>query len=154
MQTRRGQDSFPTGILLASLLGTTAGLFLLGWWAFPRLFADAEAARACLLLGAGTVGLLAVLGVAPLAVMGPLGSMPTVYAWFIGTGIRMVGVVLALAVGVKLLDLPPLPLVTAIMGIYLPLLAIEAAVAGHYLWIKDRSGGADQRPAKHSEALA
>jgi len=80
-------------------------------------------------------------GLAPIAWMGPRGVMPAITGYFIGMGARLVVCAAAAIVGIFLLDYPINPLLLTIAGIYIPLMFVEAALVGRYLWRLDAPTG-------------
>jgi len=115
----------------ASLIG------LLGW-----VFNNPPAVSETVGLAVAVVWAASVLGVLPMGVLGPRGVMPTVCGYFFGTGLRLV-ICFGLFLFVRSKDLFPIePMAVALVLTYLPLLFIETAVVGRYLWNKDsRPGG-------------
>ena len=131
------QDAFPLlpaalALAGASLLGLS-GLYLAAAW-----LASPDAGRAVLLTG-GVVSLAALLGLGPVALLGPAGVMPTAAGHFAGAVVRFIAGLAALVLGLGQLHLPAAGLVLG-LTIYLPLLLIETALVGRYLWRKDFAG--------------
>lgn len=73
----------------------------------------------------------------PVAVLGPLGVMPTIFAYFGGATMRLMLSLAAAVAAVKFAALPPLAVGLSLTVMYLPLLFVEAGFVGRYLWAKD-----------------
>lgn len=92
---------------------------------------------------AASVWLLAMVGLAPVAMLGHRGVMPTVAGYFVGMFVRLIGCLGGFLLVMAWTDLPTTPIVSTLAATYLPLLVVEAAIVGRYLWRKDfldRSG--------------
>ena len=79
----------------------------------------------------------AILGLIPVAKAGPQGVDATVRAYFIGMAGRLLLCLGAGAVGVYILALRADALLLSLAATYLPLLFVEAALVGRYVWLKD-----------------
>ncbi len=90
-----------------------------------------------LLLAAAVSWIAALLALAPVTLLGPLGVMATIWGYFIGAGGRIVLCVLAGAMLVKLAHLPAKSVMLTLVVMYLPLLMVEASLVARYLWLKD-----------------
>lgn len=117
-----------TGVALAS--GVLA-LLVVG------MIDDTQPARRATLVMAGVSWVACVLGILPVAILGPLGVMPTIFAYFGGAAARVVMSLLAAIAAVQVARLPALPVAAALMTMYLPLLFVEVGFVGKYLWAKD-----------------
>lgn len=157
MPSAERQPAFPLFGATAALTGAAVVMGGLAWTLTPRFFGDASlddaqvasaALMASVLVWAATVATLL-----PLAILGPRGVMPTVFAYFAGVGARVIaclGGALVLIVGA---GKPADAVLISLVAVYLPLMFIEVAIVGRYLWAKDASF----RLAGHagfSEALA
>ncbi len=74
-----------------------------------------------------------ILGLLPVAVGYRLGVMGTAYGYFIGAGIRVLICILATVMALRS-DWAIRAWLTTLMGLYLPLLMLEAGLVGRYLW--------------------
>jgi hypothetical protein len=116
------------------LTALAAGLTLGAWAVLPSLFDDADGARRAVLFTGVASGVIALLAIAPVAILSPLGVTATAYGYFMGAGLRVVATLLAAVVGIKLLQLPVSPLAATLMGTYLPLMMVEVALVASHLW--------------------
>ncbi|MFP4145811.1 MAG: hypothetical protein ACLFV3_11785 [Phycisphaeraceae bacterium] len=136
-ETRPGTSpaGFPVGRTLASLiLVGAAGLAGLTGIAHG-VWEDPAAWRAVLLVG-GTSCFAALVSLAPVAGLARRGVMPTMVGYFAGAAGR---VLICLAVVLLAVGLWEMPAAAAVLGLslYLPLLLIEVAWIGRYLWSLD-----------------
>ena len=125
---------------MIGLLVPAAALYGVLAWAIPAICGREGGALAGVSAMAGVVTFSLVLSILPVGVLGRLGVMPTVYAYFLGAAARFV---ICLAAGfllVKAQGLPAVPVMLTLAIMYLPLLFIESALVGRYLWKKDALG--------------
>ena len=73
-------------------------------------------------------------GIVPVALLHPCGLMPAVNGYFIGAAIRVVACILATVIAVRSTDVAAGPWVATLLGMYIPLLFLEAAMVGHSVW--------------------
>ncbi len=132
------QPRFPllTAALCLTATAAAACVAAFGLLRFGMAHDHATALNAVYLAGVVAWG-SAVVGLLPVAALGPLGVMPTVWAYFAGAALR-----LAACLGVYMLvatqgNTPTVPLAVALAMVYVPLLFVEAAIVGRYLWAKD-----------------
>lgn len=140
--------TFPLTKALLVLTGVALAAGVLAVLIVGMIDNSQPAMRAALVM-AGVSWVACVLGILPVALLGPLGVMPTIFAYFGGAVARVVLSLLAAIVAVRLAHLPPLPVAAALMVMYLPLLFVEAGLVGKYLWSKDFL--APQTPGKSND---
>lgn len=150
------QPGFPILPATAALWGLAAVLLALAWSVVTTTTPLDPLGSIAVV---GPVVLLVVvsatLGLLPIYLLGPLGVMPTIYAYFGGAAVRFALSLLGLVWMVKALSLPAGIAAVVMVAAYLPLLAVESALAGRYLWLKDSlppSNPAD--PPSHPPAAA
>ncbi len=130
------QPRFPLFTTLAALLGASVILFVLAWTVFPTV-TDEPATRSCILFAGILVSVISMLTMIPVAILGPMGLMPTMYGVFGSMAVRM-GICLGGAIYAnRVLEMPRVVLVASLMWFYLPLMLIEMASIGRYVWQKD-----------------
>lgn len=133
MQHTKADITFPiarTGALLTLAAALAAGgLWLIG------LPADVV-----LTMGA-IVWLSALLGVMPVAVYGPRGLMPALFAYYAGAGVRILLCLAAVVVLIKRLAMPAGPVVVTLMTTYLLLLFVEVKQVMRFIRISDLPTG-------------
>lgn len=141
---------FPTAKALAAL--TFAGLLVAAviLWAVSQLRpGDTQAINASAIMC--VVGILAAwVGVSPVIVAGPWGVMPTIFAYFIGTALRVALCLAAAMMAVGVFKMDDMIVGVTLVALYLPLLFIEAGIVARYLWMKDflnRNSGTAGAPA-------
>lgn len=137
----RRHPAFPTGRIIAALTATVVGV-----WLLLRLLASAWPAGA-IDAGALAAACAAAAGLLPVAAMARGGVMPIAWGYFIGAAGRVVIAILALLLAARRSDLPVDVMAVALMAAHLPLLAVEAAFVGRYLW------RCDERPRVAVTAL-
>lgn len=125
---------------LGALLATAAVLYGVLAWAIPAVYGRESGAPAGVGAMAGVVTFSLVLSVLPVGVLGRLGVMPTVYAYFLGAAARFVICIAGGFLLVKAQGLPAAPVMLTLAIMYVPLLFIESALVGRYLWKKDSLG--------------
>ena len=133
---RGGQPPFPVLAAAGSLTLTAA---LCG--GLLALAAEGAPARVAVAVTTSALWAMALLALVPVVLMGPRGVMPAVIGCFLGMGLRLLG---ALGLSLVLLfktNLPTGPVVRTLILIYLPLLFVEVAFVGRYLWQKDTLAG-------------
>jgi hypothetical protein len=130
------QPAFPT-VRVTVLLTVAAGLLLAAAWIIVGKLSGGDAYRGPVLFAVLSVWLAMVVGVLPVHVFGPRGVDPTIVGYFSGMLGRLIVCVLAGWLAVVWLGMPLTAVSLAMAGVYLPLLMIEAALVGRYLWQKD-----------------
>jgi hypothetical protein len=143
MSSSTRQPPFLAGRAALILSGAAALILLASWLVIRSLFSGDRMLLTTLFYGAGAVWVAALLGIVPIAILGPRGVMPAVCAYFIGTGLRLVLVMGLAMVAVHSGSLPGRPMAIVLSAFYLPLLAIEVGLVGRYLWQKDFLGRKD-----------
>lgn len=129
--------SFPIMPALLALSLTMVALGGASWALLPTIFGDEPTLAVSLATSFGVVWITGIVGLALVGLLGPLGVLPTVYAFFAGMALRMI-----LSVGTAMLFfhkglVAGKPLAVSLAIAYLPALAIEAAFVARYLWQKD-----------------
>ncbi|MCC7193708.1 MAG: hypothetical protein IT444_13110 [Phycisphaeraceae bacterium] len=140
MNSRPRQPAFPLlqAIGLLTLVAAVVGLICL--WAVPAAFNHPDGAQRGVMLMAVIAWFSLILSILPVGMLGPLGVMPTVYGYFLGGAARVVICLIMGVVLVKAALLPVGPVMVTLAAMYLPLLFVEAALVGLYLWKKDFLG--------------
>lgn len=128
---------FPARLTLACLTPAAVAAGLLAGLVLPMIYGRDPLVGQAVLVMSAAAWASAMLGVLPVALLGPHGVMPTVYGYFIGAALRIVLSLAAGVVAVRVLALPMEPVALTLVGVYLPLLFIEAGIVGRYLWQKD-----------------
>lgn len=146
MATISLQPAFPLSGAVAALSGAAVVAGAGAWVGVPIVLG--ASARPVILPVATLAWVTAVLAVVPVALLGRLGVMATVYAYFLGAAARVALCLGGGAVMVRAFDWSALPAAVTLMIVYLPLLFIEAGLVGRYLWTKDSLAPiADGNPA-------
>jgi hypothetical protein len=138
MPSSTRQHAFPAVAAGCALVATT-GLIMAAGWMLPVTLRSlpADSWRQCLTAAGVICGLSALLGVAPVALLGHRGVMAAAAAYFLGMGMRLI-VCLGAAAVVSHAESLSGPLFAAALALfYLPLLAVEVAYVGRYLWQMD-----------------
>ncbi len=92
---------------------------------------------ASMLIVAGLAAVFSIASIVPVAMAGSKGRMATVIAYFAGASLRFIAA-LAIVLIAVLKGHDAVAVITG-LSVYLPLLAVEAALSGRYLWLKDES---------------
>ncbi len=147
------QPAFP--IVKASFLLTATALLAAGPDALglDAFFGWDGTMRDTLLLTGLVAWLSALVGLVPVALLGPRGVLPTVTGYFLGMGIRMGACLGAGLLGVYIGGLPAKPVGIALTVFYLPLLLVEVGMVGRYLSHKD-APSASSMPTRAKETHA
>lgn len=137
MNDTQNQPGFPLPQATVWLTATAAVCWAVAWYAAVALHGDTPGVRSAVYLAGAAVWGASLVGIAPVALLGQQGVMATVWGYFIGMGIR-----LALCLGLYLAVvsrglLPGQPVATTLAVMYVPLLFVEVALVGRYLWAKD-----------------
>lgn len=116
-------------IAIAMLIGLTS--LVTAYWIGNRSLSET--------LGyVGTVSWLgAVLGLVPIAYLGPRGVMPAIHGWYAGMALRLAVCVVGVLFGLYAFGLALEPMLLGIAGYYILMLFIEAGIVSKYLWNKD-----------------
>lgn len=116
----------------------TAGLcFAVAWGGVTARYPDTPGALKAACLAGAVVWGASLVGVTPVALLGKRGVMATAAGYFVGMGIRLPAC-LGLYMVVSSRGLWPAGPVALVLGLmYAPLLFVEAALVGRYLWAKD-----------------
>jgi hypothetical protein len=150
------QPRFPAGRAALILSGAAALILLVSWLVIRGLFSGDRMLFTTLFYGGGTVWAAAILGILPIAVLGPRGVMPAVCGYFIGTGVRLILVMALAMAAVHSGWLPGRPMAMVLSVFYLPLLGIEVSLVGRYLWQKDfvkRQGAGSPDGGEHPREM-
>ncbi|MCE9592401.1 MAG: hypothetical protein K8S99_17995 [Planctomycetes bacterium] len=132
--------SLATAVVMAAVV-----LIVPGWSACL----GAVALAACVVWIASLVGLV------PVAVMGPFGVSSTLIGYFSGMGARVLLCIIGGLAGVYVMGLATQPLLLGMAAMYMPLLLVEAGYVGRYLSAKDPVTPTEKTPGgDHKEALA
>lgn len=134
--TKPALHTFPLAKALLVLLGVALAAGVLAVLIVGMIDNSRTAMNAALVM-AGVSWAACVLGILPVALLGPLGVMPTIFSYFGGAVVRVVLSLIAAVIAVQGARLPALPVAVALMTMYLPLLFVEAGLVGKYLWSKD-----------------
>jgi hypothetical protein len=124
-----------------ALLTVAAGVILAAGWITVGGLSDGQAYRGSVVFAGLSVWLAMLVGLLPVHVFGPRGVDPTIAGYFSGMFGRVIVCVLAGWLGVVWLDMPLAAVSLSMASVYLPLLMIEAALVGRYLWQKDGLAG-------------
>jgi len=139
-RTSNPPPSFPLTQAVISLTGVAWVGFMLMWWATSPVYTHTPGAEQAVFLAACVAWGTAIAGVIPVAWLGPLGVLPTVWGYFIGMSLRLT-VCLGVYIYVSLHgQLPVYPMAVTLGVLYVPLLFTETAIVGRYLWNKDFLG--------------
>lgn len=84
--------------------------------------------------------LSAVVSICPMRVLGSMGPSAVVWGYFAGTAARIILSVGACAWAIIKLGLPAQGVLLVLVGLYLPVLFLEAGYIGRHLWRMDRGG--------------
>jgi hypothetical protein len=137
LTTRQPQPAFPLIKTLGTLLAVALALAGVSAAVIPWAFGFPAGALPGVLAMAGVVTFSLLLSVLPVGMLGPLGVLATVYGYFAGAAARFVICILAGFLLVKVQGLPAGPVMITMPVMYLPLMMIETAMVGRYLWKKD-----------------
>jgi len=148
------QPAFPLARTVGLLAATAALASLATWLILPLFFAGVVTLDQTLALCASVVFVSSILGVLPVAMLGPLGVMATVTGYFIGAAVRGLMCLAAVVVAVRGLRFEPGPVAVCLVVLYLPLLFVEAALVARYLWHKDLLPRPAADTGSSTEALA
>ena len=85
----------------------------------------------------GLVWLASLVSLWPVKVLGPKGIIPTVWGYFLGAAVRLLLCLIASVWAVTRFGLHEHQVMVMLVVAYLPLLFVEAAWVGRYLWLKD-----------------
>ena len=137
MNSRDVEHPFPTlrAVLILTGVATACGAAAVA--ICVTRFDDGAAAAKVAAVTSAVVWFLALLALAPVAILGPSGVMRTVGAYFTGMFLRFTGSLGGYLVVLMLTNLPADPVLYALAGTYLPLLFVEAAIVGRFLWQMD-----------------
>lgn len=131
------QPAFPLLKAAFALTAMAAVLYAAAAFIIPAIFSHSQGALAGVSAMACVAWLSLLLSVVPVAAVGRFGVMPAVYAYFFGAAARFVIGLAALAVMVKVMNLPAGPVAVTLAWMYIPLLFLEAGLVGRYIWQKD-----------------
>ena len=129
----RNNCTFPCWSSCLILSVTTLLLFGVAWWAVTLIFGDSPSIHHAIQRAGIVVWGSSILGLLPVMAGCRLGVMGTAYGYFIGAGIRVLICILATVIALRS-DWLIRPWLTTLMGLYLPLLMLEAGLVGRYLW--------------------
>ena len=138
--------NFPIGKTAVLLTALAAGAWVVLDKPIGSIYGGGTDVHAAVRMGVVLAWASAVAGVLPVGVLGPSGVMPTVWGYFMGMGLR--GSACFAALGWTKWQGGPWPiepLSVAVVATYVPLLFVEAAIVGRYLWAKDFRPRDDQR---------
>lgn len=131
------QPGFPLALSAACLTATAAVCLAAAWGVITTMYGDSSETAAVINLAGVAVWAASIVGVIPVALLGKQGVMATVAGYFVGTGIRL-ALCLGLCMAVVSRDLLPVgPMAVVLVMMYVPLLFVETALVGRYLWAKD-----------------
>ena len=137
------QPGFPLALSAVCLTATAAVCFAVAWGVIATLYGDIPEATTTVYLIGVVVWSASILGVIPVALLGKQGVMATVGGYFTGMFIRL-ALCLGLCMAVVSRDLLPVgPMAVVLAMMYVPLLFVETALVGRYLWAKDFLDGGD-----------
>jgi len=138
MTSRRIEPSFPSlqaaiGLTLAwgASLGAACGLMSIG--ASGGLHAQVQEVLSIAVI----LWVAAIVGLVPVAMLGPWGVLPTVWGYFLGSGARALITLIGYGVLKVSGHLSSDTVVLAMVSIYVVLLFVEVGYISHYLWHKD-----------------
>lgn len=135
---------FPVLKTISCLTGTAAVCLGATVSLVGMVFGGGSSVRQMVCLAALVVWGSSVVAVLPVAACGPSGVLATAWGYFIGAGARFFACLAAYA-WVCLEGLGPVkPLALSLAGFYVPLLAVEVAIVGRYLWSWDFVGHQQQ----------
>jgi len=137
--------SFPIGKTAVFLTTVAVGSWAVLAGPIGSIYGGGADVHEAVRLGVMLAWVSAVVGVLPVSVTGPSGVMPTVWGYFIGMGLRGSVCFGALVWARWHGRWPVEPLSVAVAATYVPLLFVEAAIVGRYLWTKDFRFRDDQR---------
>jgi len=132
----RGQSGVPIVQVVVSLTAVAvlmvwATLLLASRWESDGVLKSAILFAGIVSWGAALIGLL------PVAMVGLGSAEATVRAYFVGMGGRWLFCALGGLFGALVLDLSVEPMLLGLVGFYVPLLFVEAALVGRCLWLQD-----------------
>jgi len=161
------QASFPLGTALLLMSGVAALIYIVVRLAVGVYYGDAVEVSRAVNGAALVVYVSGIIGVLPAAALARFGLMPVVYGYFCGAAVRVLAVLIATVVAVAAMALPAGPWAVTLFALYLPLLFLEAALVGRFIWDKRlpaRTKGVDEvngphtndadSTTRHMEALA
>ena len=129
------QNPFPVKQTLVAITGCAiAGLCILVL-VTKVLFTSSQAIHASI-FSASLTSIAVILSFVPVAMVGCRGLMQTMYAYFLGMGIRFILCVMMVVIAVVICEYPILPVLVGLL-IYLPLLMVEVGCIGRHLWRQD-----------------
>jgi len=138
MTTQRIEPSFPflqAAIGLTLAWGVSVGVMC--WLVSINVLDSLHTPVHEVLRIAVTIWIAMMVGLIPVAILGPWGVLPTVWGYFLGSGAR----VLITLAGYSILKISGYLssdlVVLAMVGIYVILLFVEVGYISHYLWHKD-----------------
>ena len=134
------QNAFPIKAVLFALTvaAVTSGAvaFAVIWWTV-----DVDEAAAAVPFAAIVVWVGAVLAIVPVALVSQRGTSATISAYLAGMIGRILFCLLGALVGVELLELPSTSTLLSMVGIYLVMLLLDAALISRYLSGSDSPPG-------------
>ena len=148
MNRRDPEHPFPTLRAVVILTGVAIACGAAAVAASGARFDGGAAAAKVAAVTSAVVWFLALLGLAPVAILGPSGVMRTVGAYFAGMFLRFTGSLGGYVMVLMLTNLPADPVLYALVGTYVPLLFVEAAIVGRFLWQMDLRESNDSDPEK------
>ena len=140
MDSQLEQDAFP---ITAALIALTVAAVASGAVAFAVVSwtVDISEASSAAPFAAIIVWIGAVLAIVPVALVSRRGTSATISAYMAGMVGRILFCLLGALAGVELLELPSTSTLLSMVGIYLVMLLLDAALISRYLKGKDPPSG-------------
>ncbi len=145
---------FPTWTAAVCLTGLLVVLAAGTWLILPMVMGESTRFELMIAAAFGSVWLTGIACLATIAVVGPLGPMPTIYAFLGGMLLRM-----AFTMGLAMLlfhrgMVPGTPLAVCLAIAYLPALAVEVAFVGRFLWSMDMPSPPSDKAGQPAQVMA
>jgi len=140
LANRTAKLTFPVwgSVMVLSVIALAASAMV--WPMALAIFGSEGQVHQAIAYAAITAWVAMLIGLAPVAAMRSRGDKAMTKGYFVGAGIRT-SVCVAMTVGsIQLGGLPVGPWATALMGVYIPLLFVEAAIVGRYMWRRNEAG--------------
>lgn len=140
---------FPAGLTVAALTAAAVLSALLAQPLVALLTRSGPEVQRSVLVMTAVAWLISVVGLLPVVFLGPLGVMPTVWGYFMGSAMRVVLGLVGWYLACTSLKLPADMTGLALVTAYLPLLFVEVGFVARYLWAKDEAAAAVRAAAAH-----
>lgn len=115
-------------LLIAALVVTAGATLATAYSLVPKWVEPVDAAKRATMLTGQIVIAATLVGLVPLAIVARIGRSKVLAGWLVGSMLRMFACLAAAIVLVKVNGMPALAVLGTLTVMYLPLLAVEAAV--------------------------